>query len=101
MNRVQTFHTVNASVASSKSCPNSKISMKLEENTVTMTFGRKEVKLGKFITAKIDVFICHEWLEGGAGDSLRNNGVNKAWNPTKHYARPTDDVDLKEAEKWA
>ena len=57
--------------------------MTLAEKILARASERDEVKPGEFITAKIDIAMCHEGLGMGVSADLRGAGVKKVWDAKK------------------
>ena len=78
--------------------------MTIAEKILAKASGRDKVKPGEFVTANIDVAMCHEWLERGVADGLRKAGVKKVWDSSKavclldHYV-PAPTVETAEIHK--
>lgn len=57
--------------------------MTLAEKILARASGKDEVKPGEFVTAKVDLAMCHEGLGMGVSDGLQSAGVTKVWDPNK------------------
>jgi len=57
--------------------------MTLAEKILSKASGKVAVKPGEFITAKIDLAMCHEGLGMGTSDSFRSAGAKKVWDSDK------------------
>lgn len=57
--------------------------MTLAEKILARASGKDQVKPGEFITAEIDLAMCHEGLGMGVSDGLRGAGVKKVWDANK------------------
>lgn len=57
--------------------------MTLAEKILARASGQREVKAGAYVTAKIDIAMCHEGLGMGTAEGLRYAGVKKVWDPSK------------------
>ncbi len=77
--------------------------MTLAEKILARASGKDEVKAGEFITARIDLAMCHEAL-GMASDGFRSAGAKKVWDSDKvvvmldHYV-PSPTVKTAEMHK--
>jgi len=57
--------------------------MTLAEKILARASERDEVRPGQYITAKIDIAMCHEGLGMGVSDGLRGAGAKKVWDANK------------------
>lgn len=57
--------------------------MTLAEKILARASGRDEVRPGEFITAKVDIAMCHEGLGMGVAAGLRGAGAKKVWDADK------------------
>ena len=77
--------------------------MTLAEKILARASGRDEVKPGEFVTARIDLAMCHEAL-GMVSDGFRSAGAKKVWDSDKvvvmldHYV-PSPTVKTAEVHK--
>jgi len=57
--------------------------MTLAEKILAKASGRDQVRPGEFITAKIDLAMCHEGLGMGVSDGFRGAGAKRVWDAGK------------------
>ena len=57
--------------------------MTLAEKILAKASGRDQVRPGEFITAKIDLAMCHEGLGMGVSDGFRGAGAQRVWDAGK------------------
>jgi len=78
--------------------------MTVVEKILARASGREEIKAGEFVTARIDLAMCHEGLGMGTAAGMHEAGVKKVWDPSRvvllldHYV-PAPTVQTAEMHK--